>query len=334
MPVEHACIAFQGVILVEDKPTPPKLLPVIQKLVQNATRHDSKASYQYENNMYSTQVEHEILYLVVTSGKPDPGASPTAPTLMAYTFIQDMQNKFKSAITGNPNSYPQPSDLTPFRCQAFASTIQNLVKTYTENPNHNNKMIKLKSDIEVVKTQMLENIDAIVKRGGDIERLCDKTDMLQEQAVTFNRRATTLRKKMLMRNIKLAIAIVVAIGVLAFIISLAACGIDYHKCKSSDAPATAVPLTLVPGETWAPYTLGPGETWAPTTASPPSPQPPTPVPPTPQPPTPQPPTPQPPTPQPPTPQPPTPVPPTPMPPTPQPTTSAPTTAAPPTPAPT
>ena len=105
-------------------------------------------------------------------------------------------------------------------------------------------MHQLHTNIEVVKTQMLDNIDALIERGGNIENLTESTGRLLDEAQTFERQATTLRRKMLMRNVKIAIAIFLAICVLALIISWVACGITYKKCKSEDVPATWGPIPI------------------------------------------------------------------------------------------
>ena len=75
----------------------------------------------------------------------------------------------------------------------------------------------VKDEIEEVKGIMGDNIERTIRRGEKVECLLDKTNKLSMESSIFRRRASGLRKKMCMRNIKL-ISIIVFVIVLIVII--------------------------------------------------------------------------------------------------------------------
>jgi vesicle-associated membrane protein 7 len=231
MPVEIIAVAVQGQLLVQDHTPNLKQSQVVKKLIETATRNDSKNTYSFEGSLYHCMVENEICYLCATD--------PQSTTLMAYTLLQDVKTQFIQHFF--KDGVVKTAELNPVRCAAFSGKLQVTAKTYTDNPKHNSKLGKLKDDIEVVKSTMLQNLDDLVKRGGDLDRMCEKTEMLAEDAHVFDRESNRLKNKMFWRNVKIAIAIVIALALIIFIIVWIACGISFQKCKSDDPPATPHP---------------------------------------------------------------------------------------------
>lgn len=237
MPISLSVIAFQKVILCEDRLT-PQLRPLVTKILEKIPRHDNKVSYQYEANVYHCLVENEILYLCMTD--------TAYQSRTVFGFLGDVKAKFKEQFSGSEHRYPKHSDLTPTACARFNTTLAQTARYYNENPE-GDKIGRIKEQIDNVKQVMLENIDTVLERGERIESLCDRTEALAEEAEGFHRNSRTLKRKMQMRNIKLAIGIFLLVCILAFIISWIACGIKFEKCKSDDSPApTPAPFAPVP----------------------------------------------------------------------------------------
>lgn len=230
MPIVASCISFQKVVVAEDRLSPQNR-PVVMKMLDRLPRHDTRVSYQFEAFFYHFLVENEIVYLCVTDS--------TYQGRTVFGFLGDVRDKFKNQFAGSDKKYPAKPELTPKNCNKFNSVLFGEAKTYNENPEAD-KIGRIKEQIDSVKQVMLENLDNVIERGDRIENLCDKTEQLKEEAIGFHTNARTLKRRMLMRNVKICIAIIGLIGILALVISFVACGINFSKCKSA-APAPAAP---------------------------------------------------------------------------------------------
>lgn len=224
MPILCAVVAYQKVILAEERVT-PQLRPLITKIMEKIPRHDNKVSYQYEANVYHCLVENEILYLCMSD------ANYQARTV--YGFLGDVRDKFKAAFAGSEKKYPPTTQLTPAACGRFSSTLGQQMRYFNDNPE-GDKMGRIREQIEGVKTLMLENIDSVLERGERIDNLCERTEALKEEAAGFHDNSRSLKRKMQWRNIKLLLAIIFLVLLLGLIISMVVCGINYKKCKSDD----------------------------------------------------------------------------------------------------
>jgi len=67
-----------------------------------------------------------------------------------------------------------------------------------------------------------------------IEQLVEDTERLEDNSRMFHKGATSLKRAMRCRNIKLAVAIILLVCVLVFFIVVGACGgFTFPKCVSS-----------------------------------------------------------------------------------------------------
>jgi vesicle-associated membrane protein 7 len=262
MPIVASSVSFQKVIVAEDRLS-PQSRPVVMKMLDRLPRHDTRVSYQFESFFYHFLVENEIVYLCVTDS--------TYQGRTVFGFLGDVRDKFKSQFAGSDKKYPAKTELTPKNCSKFNNVLSAEAKTYNENPEAD-KIGRIKEQIDSVKQVMLENLDNVIERGDRIENLCDKTEQLKEEAIGFHTNARTLKRRMIMRNVKICIAIIGLIGILALVISFIACGINFSKCKSSPAPAgpdlppaTANPPSSTAGPTDGPITTQQQMTAAPAT---------------------------------------------------------------------
>lgn len=225
MPIQLALIALQKVVLVEERVS-QQARTVIASFLEKIPRHDNKVSYEYESKLYHFLVENEILYMCMTD------QDYTARTV--FGFLEEIKSKFKDAFAGSDKKYPNKSELTPQFCKKFAPTLASTMRYFNDNPE-GDKIGRLKVQIEGVKKIMLENIDSILERGEKIDYLVDRTEQLATEAEGFHTNSTSLRRKMQLKNLKLIAAIFLVLCVLALVISMVACGIDFKKCKSDDS---------------------------------------------------------------------------------------------------
>ena len=236
MPIVFSLVAFQKVVLAEDR-IPIAAKPTATKISESLPRHDHKASYESGKFVFHCQVENEIVYICGSEGE--------YTSRQVYGYLNEIKGKFKEQFGGG--KYPRSTDLTPKTCARFSATLAAETRVFNENPE-SDKMGKLRAQIDDVKQVMLQNIDDLIQRGDQIDHLVSSTGELQYEAAKFQTNATTLKRAMMMRNIKLAIALFLALCILGLIIAFVACGIDFGKCKS-DSHASADAPTAIPTNT-------------------------------------------------------------------------------------
>lgn len=244
MTILMALVAYQKAILVHDKLS-PQARPAASKIIENLPKHDHKVTYQHQGTSYHCLVENQLVYVCIAD------SDCTART--AYGFLDDVKQKFKSTFAGGTRDYPRGADLNPTACAKFSTQIAASIRMFNENPD-SDKIGKLKNQIEGVRQVMLQNLDEIMERGEKIDTLVNATQDLSNTASSFEDNSKTLKRAMIMKNLKLLAAIFLALVILGLIISWIACGINYAKCKSKEEPAPP------PGPAPAATTLAPTPT--------------------------------------------------------------------------
>lgn len=237
MPIVLALVAYQKVLLVEDRIS-VSARPTVNRLIENLPRHDHKASYESNKTVFHCLVENEFVYICASENEHT--------SRQVYGYLDDIKSKFKEQFAGG--RYPKPSELNPRICAKFSTVLSAQMRQWNDNPE-SDKMGKLKAQIDDVKQVMLQNIDDLIQRGEHIDNLVSTTGNLEHEALKFHHNANTLKNAMIMRNIKIMIAIFLALVVLGLIIAFVACGITFEKCKPTEVPTAAPSSTIAPSWT-------------------------------------------------------------------------------------
>eukprot|EP00998_Keelungia_sp_KM082_P007559 NODE_3756_length_855_cov_55.241758_g3733_i0.p1 GENE.NODE_3756_length_855_cov_55.241758_g3733_i0~~NODE_3756_length_855_cov_55.241758_g3733_i0.p1 ORF type:complete len:220 (+),score=50.08 NODE_3756_length_855_cov_55.241758_g3733_i0:82-741(+) len=210
MPFSYACVAAvqREIITSASIPGgPADADKIATQLVAKLPRHDTKVSYEQGEFTYNLQVQNKGLYIVV---------NPTGDQKrIAYAFLQELQDKFCASYGGGAGKYPDMETMKPH--PEFKGKIMQLMKFYNENPE-SDKITKVKNQIDDVKGIMIQNIDSVLERGAKLETIVDKTEQLQEDAVTFKKGARTVKNEMRWKKIRLYIIIGVVLAVVIGII--------------------------------------------------------------------------------------------------------------------
>jgi len=82
------------------------------------------------------------------------------------------------------------------------------------------KIEEIKSQINEVKSIMIENIEKTVKRGDNLQDLLIKSEDLERDSKVFVNRSTKLKKFLYCKNIKLIIIIISVVILILAIIGL------------------------------------------------------------------------------------------------------------------
>lgn len=220
MAILGSFVAFRRAIVADDRMS-QQMKDVVAKMLERLPRHDTKVSYQYELQVYHFLVENEIVYGCVTP--------PEYENRLVYGFLNQVKDLFKTQFAGSSDRYPRPDEVTYTNCGKFRSTLASSTRTFNEDPQAD-KIGKIKEQLTSTKQVMLENLDSILERGDRIDGLCDRTELLREEAQGFSSNARSLKRAQIKHNIMLGIGVVVILAVLALVIAFMACGIDFKKC--------------------------------------------------------------------------------------------------------
>ena len=148
-----------------------------------------------------------------------------------YAFLHDMKDRFIA-------EYGREEPLTAIAFsynEAFSRVIQERMEFYNSDQAESgiDNIGAVKSQIEDVKSVMVENIEKVLERGEKIELLVDKTDRLNQQAFRFESSSRNLRRAMYWRKMRCYAYIGTAVLVLIFVASASMCGgVDFRHCRS------------------------------------------------------------------------------------------------------
>ncbi len=91
----------------------------------------------------------------------------------------------------------------------------------------------VKSQIDEVKENMVQNIERVLERGERIELLVDRSNELTQQAFRFESNSRSLRRHMYWRQIRCRAILVFAVVFVIYFASISVCGFKFQHCKSS-----------------------------------------------------------------------------------------------------
>ena len=98
------------------------------------------------------------------------------------------------------------------------------------NDPANDKITAVQDSIDRAKDIMVDNVDKALARQDRLDTLHAKAVTLQEQAHTFQKKSTDLKRQLLCRHICFVAGIVGAVAVLIFIILMIVCKPNFSAC--------------------------------------------------------------------------------------------------------
>jgi len=170
---------------------------------------DSKLSYIYDKYIFHYMVSDHLIYLCMS----DEEFSRVA----AFEFLAEIQQSFTSKFGQRAKvaiAFAYNAD--------FGPVLQRTMKKF--NSSNNDPVAKIREEVDQVKNVMIQNIDKVLDRRERVELLVDKTDELQNTAITFKKSSKNLRRAMWWKNVKFIILICIFVIAIIYIIVASACG--------------------------------------------------------------------------------------------------------------
>ncbi|EFC50202.1 predicted protein [Naegleria gruberi] len=144
---------------------------------------------------------------------------------ICYNFIDDVETQFKRQGFSN-NSFGNQT------YKAVSSIIKDRMAHY--NNFENDKIYKLKNQIDATKDVMISNIDKVIERGEKLETLVERTEQLQDQAYGFRGKSRKLKSSMKKRIIILSIICICILVIIALVAVFAGCNFpSFDRCRST-----------------------------------------------------------------------------------------------------
>jgi len=234
MPILAALISRGTTVLVEYCPSGNNFPQIARRLIEQIpSTPDSKKSYSYENYNFNYLVEGGITYICMT----DQEMGLRVP----YAFLFDINSRFKAAYQQKLStaSSMEMKDV-------FSRVIRDRIEFFSNDKNAD-KISKVKGEIEEAKTIMVKNIDKVLERGDRIEVLVSKTEDLHSQSESFQKKSTSLKRKLCCQNAKITFILICVIVTIIVGASLVACWklgvfddlLHHDKSSSSSSSSTS-----------------------------------------------------------------------------------------------
>ena len=195
---------------------------VTRVLLAKIPTQDGRMTYQYDNYNFHYITEGGICYLCMSD--------VLNKHRIPYAFLQDMKDRFLAQYGSEA-----PLQAIAFSYnEEFSKTIQQRMDYYNsdEADRSIDSLGAVKSQIDDVKSTMVENIEKILERGEKIELLVDKTENLQTSSFMFESSSRNLRRAMYWRQVRCYIGIGAAVVFLLFLATSSLCGgLTFSRCR-------------------------------------------------------------------------------------------------------
>jgi len=201
MPILYALVADGQKVLAEYTTSDGNFKQIARQILHEVPRNKHRRAYEADNVVFNYAAdENGVVVLCMTTA----GSEVRLP----WAFITDVKERFVSDFG---NSYRQYGDLA--LNDTFGRVLREQMEWFNNNPS-DDRVRKIREEIDAVKDVMVQNIDKVLERGERIEILVKQTDKLQTQSVGFVKRSKDLKCSLWCKNVKLMICI----GVLCLVL--------------------------------------------------------------------------------------------------------------------
>jgi len=176
-----------------------KLLPTLD------LRKPGKKSHKFEKFLLTTLIDNGYLFLVISEGKED------SDLASSIGFLEETKNEWHIK---NRNAKSSDASLRDTPWPRYLETKM----TEWSSRRKSEKLKDLEKGVKEVKDIMRDNMELLIQRQDRIDNVMDKTEQLQADSFVMKNSATTLKKKLWWKNVKLwiilgVVVLLVVVGV-------------------------------------------------------------------------------------------------------------------------
>lgn len=205
----YACVARDGVTVAEEASCAGNAnlvaAQLLQKLKDNPTGNN-RCSFAQDGQLFHVLVSRQnkgVTYICM--------ADEAMGRRLPFAFLDDISCRF-AAAHGDCTVALEKFCFN----DEFAPVLEARTEYFNNHPE-GDAISRSQVAIEEVRAIMIANMEQVLERGEKIELLVHKTDSLQAQAYTFRRQARSVDRHVWWKNVRLAVAVLVAIFVIAFV---------------------------------------------------------------------------------------------------------------------
>lgn len=199
---------------------------VLSKLEEDNKNSNSRQSVEVETHTYHVLPHNGLRYVVLVES--------SFPPKLAFALLHDTQDRF--------NTMFEPSDWEQAIAQSlnaeFSGVLSLLMAKYNRMQADgqsvdagDEKVRRVREQIEDVKDVMRTNIDSLLNRGERIELLVDTTERLTQASFKFQESATRLKNQHWWNSRKNKIMLAVALVFIVWLLASTWCGrFDLWNC--------------------------------------------------------------------------------------------------------
>ena len=150
----------------------------------------------------------------------------------AFTFLDVVLEKFLKLFddqTKSVGAFDMDSELRKALDSHSRRVTQS--KKGESKLRDSDKISAIQSDVDELKDTMVASIEVVIEHGEKLELLMGKADQLATNSITFKRAATSVQRAVWLKNMKLTIALALAVLLfLYFFVSLSCGGLSWSVC--------------------------------------------------------------------------------------------------------
>jgi len=214
----YSLISRGDVILCEFTNSSGNFQTITSSILKNLPKGNKKVSYTHEKYNFHIIIEDGVIYLCM--------ASQDFQRRICFAFLEDIKNQFLSRFVGSwakANAYALDEEFKP---------VLKKQMEYYSNGTNTDRILKVRKEIDEVKSIMVENIEKVLERGDKIELLVEKTDTLSHESFTFHSKSKDLKRHMWWKNFKITLILFLVVLAIIYFIIAAFCGFDLQCGKS------------------------------------------------------------------------------------------------------
>ncbi|XP_076917012.1 vesicle-associated membrane protein 711-like [Bidens hawaiensis] len=218
MTILYTLVARGSVVLAEFSATPTNASTIARQILEK-TPGDNDMNVSYSQDRYIFHVKRTDGLTVLCM------ADDVAGRRIPFAFLEDIHQRFVRTY-GRAVLSAQAYGMN----DEFSRVLTQQMEYYSNDPNAD-RINRLKSEMGQVRTVMIENIDKVLDRGDRLELLVDKTSNMQTNTLRFRKQTRRFRSTVWWRNVKLTIAIILLILVIAYAVLAFVChGLTLPTC--------------------------------------------------------------------------------------------------------
>ncbi|PNW84188.1 hypothetical protein CHLRE_04g224800v5 [Chlamydomonas reinhardtii] len=211
MPLVYVSVCQGSVALAEYAGFQGNFAVVARDYLDKATKLEGKSRYEVDGHSLNFLNRGGFTYLVI--------ASVDSGVALPSAFLDKVEAEFRAKYGAGLQLGAAAGSLNA----TFGKQLKQLTENATQHPEEFSKVAAVQKKVDEAKAVMVDNIDAVLKRGEKLEQIQEKTEDLMAEADRFRDGAVRVKRKLWWQNCKMKIVVALAVILLAVVIFLLVC---------------------------------------------------------------------------------------------------------------